>query len=38
MFWNLIIVEEIEFFLIKKTDWLQSKLFLDYTSPRLVQN
>ena len=38
MFCYSIIVEDIEFFLEKKTDCLQSELFLDYTSPRLVHN
>ena len=37
MFCYLIIVEEIEFFFIKKTDCLQSELFFDYTSSRLVK-
>ena len=38
MFCQLIIVEEIDFFFIKKTDCLQSEIFLDYTSQRLIEN
>ena len=38
MFCYLINVEKIDFFFIKKTDWLKFEIFLDYTNPRLVQN
>ena len=37
MYVYLINVEKIDF-LIRKTDWLQSEIFLVYTSPRLIQN
>ena len=38
IFFYLINIKKIEVFFYKKTDWLQSELFLDCNGPRLVQN